>query len=190
MATIIDVTKENVYLKDGAVYYEVSKELFPFKPRVGYKVRLYKDENGKVYDVILISLYHYAEMKRPSKRILNLQSIYTLIVGIILLFVVVGDDNQYNSFNSLVYWISIIFIAAAIFSFLSRHLKRLYIVTILTTIIYILFIILGIAVVVIKNNQRGFILALVGVVPIVLNILYFRKIKKEKMPRYKHFPDI
>lgn len=188
MATIVDVTKKFVYVKDGAVYYEISKELFPFRPKVGYQIKIFKDENDNLVDIILLSTYNYQEKKKQSKRILNLQSIYSILVGMMLSIVVIQENNAENPFSYFVYWIAITLIVTSIVTLLTRHLRRMFVGAIITTSIYALFIILGLAVVFVKNNSLGFIVALIGFTPTLLNSFYFHFRQKEKTPKQRHFP--
>lgn len=188
MVVIVEVTKEYIYAKDNKSYYQIKRDILPFKLRVGYQLKLIKDEDGNVVDALLINTKGYQIKRTKSKRILNLQAIYSLILGVIIMLVVISQNNTDENFVYLVYWTSILLITLSVIALVTKHIKRLFIIAVISTIIYSIFIFLGISVVLIKANMLGLILSLVGLVPTLINIIYFKLNKKEKTPEQRYFP--
>lgn len=190
MGTIIHVTSREVYIKEKAVYYKISKELFMFKPQVGYQIKVLKTYDNRVIKIILISKYDPEINKRNSSRFLRITGIYNIIIGGFLL-VLISEKNPvlHEYFPSIFITIILIFISGILVASVKRP-KMKFILATLTTAFYLMIVIVSIVMFFTNRASSAYILLGGSAVPLVFNTLYFLFNNKEGNSIPKRFPSI
>ena len=52
LGTIFNITNKNIYVQEGKSYYEISKDLFVFKPQIGMCLKVLKKSDGSILKII------------------------------------------------------------------------------------------------------------------------------------------
>lgn len=190
MGTIINVTNKDVYIKEKAIYYKISKKLFPFKPEIGYQIKVLKTYDNRVIKIILISKYGQDINKLRSSRFLKVTGFYNIIIGSFLLLLISEKNPVAHDYFSSIFLLIISILITGILIVTVKRPKPKFVFAVFSTIFYALIVIVAIVLFFTNREESFYILIVISIIPLVFNMLYFIFKKKEENPIVRTFPDI
>lgn len=158
-----------------------------FKPKIDSLVKVYKKNDGTIIRIIPIKGNSTLKNKHISRRFLRISYVYTLILGVLLLTLITEEIHVNQNYYSMIFLIglSLIILSTLMIILKTRFLEKSYFL--LTTLFYIFLIIVGIILMIKGSTISGIMLLLISAIPIMFNLLYFRKLEKPVIPSVKFF---
>ena len=171
MGEIINITNKNVYIKEEAVYYKISKELFTFKPKIGMRLKVLKKSDNTILKIILIKENKKIKRKDISSRFLRFTRIYTLIFSLVLLTLISEEIHVGKEYYPMIFLTSVLLIILSIINAFKKTLGSQSFYFLLTTILYGFMFVVGVVLMFKGSIKSSVILIAVSLVPLIFNTL-------------------
>lgn len=168
---IINITNKNVYIKEEAVYYKISKELFTFKPKIGMRLKVLKKSDNTILKIILIKENKKIKRKDISSRFLRFTRIYTLIFSLVLLTLISEEIHVGKEYYPMIFLTSVLLIILSIINAFKKTLGSQSFYFLLTTILYGFMFVVGVVLMFKGSIKSSVILIAVSLVPLIFNTL-------------------
>lgn len=178
MGEVVNITNKNVYIKEEATYYKISKELFTFKPKMGMKVKILKKSDNTILKIILLKENKKINRKDISSRFLRFTRVYTLIFSTVLLTLVSEEIHIGKEYYPMIFLTSVLLIFLSIINMFRKTLASQSFYFLFTTIIYSFMFVVGVVLIFRGSIKSGVILLNLSIVPLIFNTLTFM-FKKE-----------
>lgn len=189
LGTIFNITNKNIYVQEGKSYYKISKDLFVFKPQIGMCLKVLKKSDGSILKIIPMKEKERINSKERRYGFLRFTTVHTMLLGMLLLLLISEHIHHGENYFVPIVFLSLLMCVSSVTNLFRKNKKAHFRFFVFTTILYVLFAIIGIMLLIKNMIAQGAFVLIVSAFPLFFNFMFYNLKPKPDIAISKPFTE-